>query len=97
MEKARFLWERGMNECPFILLTAGEEAAGPVECAEADLRRHPSGVSASGFFASLMNECTFTWARSRRDFAAARPTAAPTAAPRAAPRAVPRAARGWVG
>ena len=89
VEKARFLSERVMNECPFIMYTAGEKAAGPVECAEADLRRHPSGASAAGFFASLMNECTFTWIRSRREFAAARP--------RVAPRAVPRAARGWVG
>ncbi len=82
-----------MNECPFILVTAGEEAAGPVECAEAALRRHPSGVSAAGFFAPLMNECTFTWTRSRRDFA----VAWPRTVSRVAPGVAPRAARGWVG
>ncbi len=85
VKKARFLSERVMNECPFILVTPGGEAAGPVECTEAGLRRHPSGVPATGFFASLMNECTFTWTQSRRDFAVAWP------------RTVSRAARGWVG
>ncbi len=85
VKKARFLLERVMNECPFILVTTGEEAAGPVESAEAALWRHPPGVSAAGFFAPLMNECTFTWTRSRRDFAVAWP------------RTAPGAARGWVG
>ncbi len=97
VKKARFLSERVMNECPFILVTAGEEATGPVKCAEAVLRRHPSGVSAAGFFASLMNECTFTWTRSRRNFAVAWPRTVSRAAPGAAPGAAPRAARGWVG
>ena len=78
-----------MNECPFILVTAGENAAGPVKCAEAELPRRPSGVSATGYFASLMNECTFTWIRLRRDFA--------VAWPRTVSRAAPRAARVWVG
>lgn len=86
-----------MNECPFILVTAGEEATGPVECAETDLQRHPSGASAAGFFASLMNERTFTWTRSRRDFAVTWPRTVCRAAPGAVPGAAPGATRGWVG
>ncbi len=72
IEKARFLSERGMNECPFILLIA---SAGPAGSAEADSRRHPSRTLAAGFFAPLMNECTFTSTRPGREFAAARPRA----------------------
>ncbi len=97
VKKARFLWERVMNECPFILVKAGEEATGPVKCAEAVLRRHPPDVSAAGFFAALMNECTFTWTRSRRDFAVAWPRTVSRAAPRTVSRTAPGAARGWVG
>jgi hypothetical protein len=69
VETARFLSERDMNECPFILLAVGE---GPAEFAERESRRHPSRAPAAGFFASLMNECTFTSTRPWRDSAAAR-------------------------
>ncbi len=67
-----------MNECPFILLTAGEGSTGPAKFAESDSRRHPPPASAAGFF-PLMNECTFTSTRLWRDPTAARPRAVPRA------------------
>ncbi len=85
VEKARFLSERGMNECPFILLTADEESARPAKCAETDSRRPLPRASGAGFFAPFMNECTFTSTRPWPDSAAARP------------RAVPRVIHGRVG
>ncbi len=82
-----------MNECPFILLTAGEGSTGPAKFAEfgekfaefteTDSRRHPPPAPAADFFSSLMNECTFTSTRLWRDSTAARPKAVPRAVPRA--------------
>ncbi len=68
-----------MNECPFILLTAGEGPAAFADAAltETDSRRPPPPASAAGFFAPLVNECTFTSTRPWRDSPAARSKAVP--------------------